>query len=127
LPQDFTAHGYTAPGFEPVRDEFERNLRERGEVGAACAAYVAKEKVVDLWGGLRDREQLEPWEENTMVLVFSTTKGMSGLALALAESRGYFRYEDRVAEHWPEFAQNGKQEITVPFRRGAETGTYSRS
>ena len=106
-------HGYVAPGFELVREEFERNFAERKEVGAACAAYVAKEKVVDLWGGLRDLKMCEPWEENTMVLVFSTTKGLAGLAMAVAHSRGYFDYEDRVAGHWPEFAQNGKQDITI--------------
>src|SRR5262249_37741119 len=64
-------------------------------------------------GGLRDRKSKAPWEENTMVMVFSTTKGMSGLAMALAHSRGYFDYEDRVAQHWPEFGQNGKQEVTI--------------
>jgi CubicO group peptidase (beta-lactamase class C family) len=106
-------HGYTAPGFEPVREEFEHNFRERREVGAACAAYVANEKVVDLWGGLRDRKTRAPWEENTMVMVFSTTKGMSGLAMALAHSRGYFEYENRVAKHWPEFGQSGKQDVTI--------------
>jgi CubicO group peptidase (beta-lactamase class C family) len=106
-------HGYVAPGFEPVREEFERNFRERKEVGAACAAYVANEKVVDLWGGLRDQEMYEPWEENTKVLVFSVTKGLAGLATAVAHSRGYFNYDDRVASHWPEFAQNGKQDITI--------------
>ncbi len=106
-------HGYTAPGFETVREEFERNFAERNEVGAACAAYVAGEKMVDLWGGLRDQKQCEPWEENTMVLVFSTTKGMAGLAMAVAHSRGYFDYDDRVAIHWPEFAQNGKRDITI--------------
>jgi CubicO group peptidase (beta-lactamase class C family) len=106
-------HGYIAPGFELVREEFERNFTERKEVGAACAAYVANEKVVDLWGGLRDKEMCEPWEENTMVLVFSTTKGLAGLTMAVAHSRGYFDYENLVAGHWPEFAQNGKQDITI--------------
>ncbi len=106
-------HGEVEPGFEPVRDEFERNFRDRGEVGSAIAAYVGNEKVVDLWGGLRDRDMCEPWEENTMVLVFSVTKGMAGLALALANSRGYFSYDDRVAQHWPEFSQNGKEAITI--------------
>lgn len=105
--------GHVAPGFEPVRDEFERNFRERGEIGAACAAYVGGDKVVDLWGGLRDKRAQSPWEEDTMVLVFSTTKGMAGLAMAVAHSRGYFDYDDLVAKHWPEFAQNRKQDVTI--------------
>src|SRR3954463_2712883 len=108
-----SVHGYVAPGFEPVRDEFKRNLQERGEVGAACAAYVGNEKIVDLWGGLRNLDENAPWEENTMVLVFSTTKGIAGLTLAVAHSRGYFDYNDYVSKYWPQFAQNGKQEITI--------------
>jgi CubicO group peptidase (beta-lactamase class C family) len=106
-------HGYTAPGFEPVRDEFVRNFRERGEIGAACAAYLENEKVVDLWGGIRETKSGAPWEKDTMVLVFSTTKGMAGLAMAVAHSRGYFDYNERVAKYWPEFAQGGKQNVTI--------------
>lgn len=108
-----SAQGTVAPGFEPVREEFERNFRKHGEVGAACAAYVGGDKVIDLWGGLRDKPTQAPWEENTRVLVFSTTKGVAGLTLALAHSRGYFEYSDPVAKYWPEFAQNGKQDITI--------------
>lgn len=102
-----------APGFEPVRDAFAENFRARGELGAACAVYLRGEKVVDLWGGVRDSRTGAPWEEDTMVLVFSTTKGMSALALAVAHARGYLRHDERVAAYWPEFAQAGKGAITV--------------
>ena len=61
--------GHVAPGFEEVRREFERTFAERGELGAACAAYVRGEKVVDLWGGVRDARSGAPWEEDTVVLV----------------------------------------------------------
>ena len=105
--------GEVAPGFEGVAHEFEKNFAQRGEVGAACAAYHDGRKVVDLWGGYRDREALEPWEEDTMVLVFSATKGISALTVALARSRGIIDYDERVAAYWPEFAQNGKENITV--------------
>lgn len=105
--------GYVAPGFEPVREAFLENFRSRGELGAACAAYLGGELVVDLWGGVRDRETGAPWEEDTMVLVFSTTKGMSALALAVAHSRGLFDYDEPVATYWPEFAQHGKGATTV--------------
>ncbi|MGD0484860.1 MAG: serine hydrolase domain-containing protein [Gemmatimonadales bacterium] len=106
-------HGTVAPGFEPVREAFARNFAERGEVGAACAVYRRGVKVVDLWGGFRDRASLTPWEEDTLVLVFSTTKGLSAMAMAVAHSRGLFDLGERVAVYWPEFAQQGKDRITV--------------
>lgn len=106
-------HGFVAPGFEPVQEEFARNFAERGELGAACAIYHQGKKVVDLWGGYRDKRTRALWEEETLVLVFSATKGLSGLALALANSRGYFDYDAPVADYWPEFAQNGKEHITI--------------
>jgi CubicO group peptidase (beta-lactamase class C family) len=106
-------HGTVAPGFGPVRDAFARNFAERGEVGAACAVYLRGELVVDLWGGLRDRAAGAPWETDTLVLVFSTTKGLAAMAMAVAHSRGLFDLDERVAAYWPEFAQNGKDRITV--------------
>ena len=78
------AEGSVAPGFEEVRREFERNFAERGEAGGALAAYWRGEKVVDLWGGVRNKATGEPWEEDTMVIVYSTTKGLAAMTLALA-------------------------------------------
>jgi CubicO group peptidase (beta-lactamase class C family) len=106
-------HGSVAPGFEAVEQEFRRNFAKRREWGAACAVYYRGEKVVDLWGGYRDLEGRLPWEEDTLILVFSTTKGVASLALAVAHSRGLFDYDEKVATYWPEFAQNGKADITV--------------
>jgi CubicO group peptidase (beta-lactamase class C family) len=105
--------GSVAPGFEEVREEFKRNFVDRGELGAAVAAYAGGEKVVDLWGGYRDARRQERWEEDTLVLVYSSSKGMSAIAIALAHSRGLLDYDERVAVYWPEFAQNGKGAITV--------------
>ncbi len=115
-------HGFVAPGFEPVREEFLRNFEERGELGAACAIYRQGEKVVDLWGGYRDGRSRAPWEEDTLVIVFSSTKGLSALAMALANSRGYFDYEAPVTHYWPEFAQNGKEHITIRQLLAHEAG-----
>jgi CubicO group peptidase (beta-lactamase class C family) len=106
-------HGYVTKGFEVVREAFNANFFRRKELGAACCIYWRGEKVVDLWGGLRNRATGEPWEEDTMVGVFSTAKGMAGLAMALAHSRRYLDYEERVCTYWPEFAQQGKERITV--------------
>jgi CubicO group peptidase (beta-lactamase class C family) len=105
--------GMAAQGFELVRDEFQRNFSERGELGAACTVYHRGEKVVDLWGGIRNKDTGELWEEDTMVLVFSSTKGMASMAVAVAHSRGLFDYDERVATYWSEFAQNGKENVTV--------------
>ena len=106
-------HGVLASGFEAVGDAFAANFAERGEVGAACAVWRRGEKVVDLWGGVRDHGSLAPWEEDTLVLVFSTTKGLSAMAMAIAHARGLFDLDERVAAHWPEFAQAGKERVTV--------------
>lgn len=105
--------GWVKPGFEAVREAFIENFTRRNELGAACCIYYQGEKVVDLWGGVRNKETGDPWEEETMVLVFSATKGLSALAMALAHSRGLFDYDERVCTYWPEFAQQGKEKITV--------------
>ena len=77
------------------------------------------EKVVDLWGGVRDARDGSPWEEDTLVLVYSTSKGLAAMTLALAHSRGWLDYDERVAAYWPEFAQAGKREVTVRQLLGA--------
>ncbi len=105
--------GRVAPGFESVRDAFEENFRSRGEIGATVAVVVGNELVVDLWGGMADPKAGRPWREDTLVNMFSTTKGMSALAVAHAHSRGLFDYDEKVAAYWPEFAANGKEDITV--------------
>ena len=114
--------GWVASGFEEVREEFERNFVERGEIGAAVAAYWRGEKVVDLWGGRRTPSGESSWNEDTMVVVNSTTKGLAAMTVAVANSRGWIDYDARVAEYWPEFAQNGKAEITVRQLLSHEAG-----
>lgn len=63
--------GFVRPGFEAVREAFVENFTRRNELGAACCIYYRGEKVVDLWGGVRNKRTSEPWEEDTMVIVFS--------------------------------------------------------
>ena len=124
-PARLPVSGDVAPGFERVADEFARNFRRRGELGAACAAFVGGEKVVDLWGGHRDRAASEPWEEDTLVIVYSTSKGMAAMTLALAHSRGWLDYEERVCAYWPEFAQQGKERITVRQLLAHQAGLFA--
>jgi CubicO group peptidase (beta-lactamase class C family) len=106
-------HGQAAPGFEAVEAEFRNNFAERGELGAAVTVYSRGSKVVDLWGGYRDSASQAQWDQDTMEIVFSTTKGMSAIALAMLNSRGYLDYDAPVVRYWPEFGQNGKENVTA--------------
>lgn len=106
-------HGHVEPGFEAVRDEFVANFERRGEVGAAVAVYYQGHKVVDLWGGYKNRPKQEPFEAETLVKIASTTKGIASLAVAMQISRGLLALDERVCTYWPDFAQNGKQDVTV--------------
>jgi CubicO group peptidase (beta-lactamase class C family) len=112
VPADAT-HGDVDEGYGPVADAFRRNFAERNEIGAACAVYRDGRKVVDLWGGYRDGTTRAPWERDTLVPMFSTTKGVASMALAVARSRGLVDYDAPVASYWPEFAAAGKERVTV--------------
>jgi CubicO group peptidase (beta-lactamase class C family) len=113
---EIPVEGEVARGFERVRDQFAANF-ERPEpyqdTGASLAVYRRGECVVDLWGGWRDPARSRPWTRDTLVNVYSTTKGVVAAALAMAVDRGFLRYEDRVAQHWPEFAAAGKDGIAI--------------
>ena len=117
--------GQVARGFEAVREAFEENFDRRGELGAACCAYCRGEKVVDLWGGIRNKATGEPWERDTMVVVHSATKGLAAMTLAIANSRGWLDYDERVAAYWPEFAQHGKARITVRELLAHQAGLFA--
>jgi len=106
-------HGFVAAGFKDVERAFRANFAERGELGAAVAVFRGSEPLVDLWGGVRDRESGAPWEADTLVGVFSSTKGVSAAVLALAVARGHLALDEPVASYWPEFAANDKGTITV--------------
>ena len=106
-------HGEVADGFGPVADAFRRNFAHLGEIGAAVAVYDGDRPVVDLWAGFRDRRRTQPWERDTMVPVFFSTKGMTAFVVASAVSRGELDYRAPVAKYWPEFAAHGKESITV--------------
>jgi CubicO group peptidase (beta-lactamase class C family) len=105
--------GGVAPGFEGVADAFEGTLSEGGGHGAAFAAVVDGELVVDLWGGIADGETGAPWREETMQLVFSGTKGLVAACLLLLIERGTLQLDAPVARFWPEFAAAGKDGILV--------------
>ncbi len=118
-------HGFVKEGFEAVREAFAENFSKRREIGAACCVYHKSEMVVDLWGGVRNIATREPWEEDTMALVYSATKGMAAMTLAIAHSRGWLDYDAPVCQYWKEFAQNGKEKITVRQLLAHQAGLYS--
>jgi CubicO group peptidase (beta-lactamase class C family) len=120
-----TVEGYVSPGFEAVRDAFAENFEGRRELGGACCAYHAGKKVVDLWGGIRNKQTGEPWERDTMVIIYSASKGLAAMTLAIAHSRGWLDYEERVTRYWPEFAQHGKERITVRQLLAHQAGLFA--
>jgi CubicO group peptidase (beta-lactamase class C family) len=117
--------GHVAPGFEHVRAVFADNFARRRELGGACCAYLHGEKVIDLWGGVRNKRTGEPWEQDTMVVIHSATKGLAAMTLACAHSRGWLDYEERVCTYWPEFAQQGKERITVRQLLAHQAGLFA--
>ncbi|MHB8329971.1 MAG: serine hydrolase domain-containing protein [Acidimicrobiales bacterium] len=114
--------GWTAPGWEAVAGAFRANFEHGNEVGAAFSAFHRGEKVVDLWGGVADETTGSPWEEDTMVLVFSTTKGATALCANILAQRGAIDVDAPTSEYWPEFAQQGKDHIPVEYLLSHQAG-----
>jgi CubicO group peptidase (beta-lactamase class C family) len=105
--------GRVAPGFEQVAEAFSANFTMRKDVGAAFAAVHDGRVVVDLWGGMADTASALPWRPDTLQLIFSGTKGLTALCIAMLIDRGQLKLDDPVCACWPEFAAHGKQQITV--------------
>ncbi|GGC64218.1 beta-lactamase family protein [Hoyosella rhizosphaerae] len=110
---EVTVHGDVDDAYGPVVDAFRRNFTHHNELGAALAIYRDGVPVVDIWAGRRDLQRNLLWERDTVVPVFSTTKGITALVFAVAVSRGILSYSDAVSTWWPEFSSHGKQSITI--------------
>ena len=106
-------HGTCDPRFEGVRKTFAGNLESGADIGASFAVTMNGEMVVDLWGGWADPGQTRPWEADTLVNVYSTTKTMTAVTALLLADRGQLDIHAPVARYWPEFAANGKSAVTV--------------
>lgn len=109
-------------GYGRVADVFRANLASGKEIGSAVAVYRDGRKVVDLWGGYRNGLTKQPWQSDTMVNMFSTTKGITALTFAVAVAKGMLSYDALVADYWPEFAQAGKGAVTVRQLLGHQAG-----
>ncbi len=114
--------GSCLPRFALVREVFERNFAERGEVGASVCVYHDGEPVVDLWGGLSNRTTRAPWERDTIGLVWSGTKGAVAFAANILVARGVIDLDAPVASYWPKFAANGKDVIPVRWLLDHQAG-----
>jgi CubicO group peptidase (beta-lactamase class C family) len=121
--------GRCEPGFEPVLDAFVDNFTQRAEVGAAVCLTLGGETVVDLWGGFRAALPTEasdaspvPWTSDTLSVVFSCTKAATALCAHLLIDRGELELHDPVARYWPEFASNGKEDVTVAMMLNHSAG-----
>jgi len=114
--------GWTAPGWEGVRDAFQANLDGTVEVGAGFSAYHRGQKVVDLWGGIKDEDAGTPWEEDTLQLVFSTTKGATAIVANQLAQEGRLDVNAPVITYWPEFGQAGKETIPVSYLLSHQAG-----
>jgi len=109
----YNIDGTTANGWEFVRDLFEENFVEERDLGASLAIYHQGKLVVDLSGGWFDRSFTKPYDNNTLQLVFSTTKGLVAITAALCVEKGLLDYSELVTKYWPEYGQNGKENTTV--------------
>ena len=109
--------------FQPVLDEFVQNFNERNELGASICINVAGETLVDLWGGMKSPgKKAEAWEEDTISVVFSCTKAATALCAHLLIDQGRLELNAPVADYWPEFAVNGKEQATVAMMLNHSVG-----
>ncbi|MHA2367169.1 MAG: serine hydrolase domain-containing protein, partial [Candidatus Hodarchaeales archaeon] len=115
-------HGFCEEKFEPVKEAFSKNFEEELEVGASFAATINGKFVIDLWAGYADAEKTRPWEANTIVNVYSTTKIMTALCTLMLVDRGLIDLDAPVSKYWPEFAQAGKEKIPVKYLLSHSSG-----
>lgn len=111
--EELTLYGSTAPGFEPVADAFSENFNDDLELGASFAVCLEGETVVNLYAGYTSRQKVTEWSADTLVPVYSVSKGISALVMAILVERGDLEYEAPVSKYWPEFSAHGKDQVTV--------------
>lgn len=114
--------GHCDPRFERVREEFERNFAERGEVGSSLCVVLDGEPVVDLWGGVADAASGRRWERDTLQVIFSSSKGLAAIVGHMLLDRGQLDLDAPIARYWPEFAQRGKADIPVRMAFNHQSG-----
>ena len=116
-----TVSGTCDDRFSELRDEFERNFAERGEVGASVSLSVHGETLVDLWGGVADKETGAAWTKDTVSIVFSCTKAATAICAHILIDRGQLDLNAPVTDYWPEFGKHGKDKTTVAMMLNHES------
>ncbi|XP_078318100.1 beta-lactamase domain-containing protein 2-like [Crassostrea virginica] len=114
--------GFVHPAFRKVYHVFKKNIENNKEKGACFSVYHQGELVVDLWGGYSDIEAGRKWNNDTLSIMFSTTKGITAILVALFVQKGYLDYSKLVSNYWPEFGKNGKENITVEMLLSHQAG-----
>src|SRR3954470_1926581 len=110
---DGSVQGMTGDRFAAVRTQFEENLTTGDDIGASFCATLEGETVVDLWGGFADAAKTRPWEKDTIINVYSTTKTMTALCALILADRGELDFDAPVARYWPGFEAGGKESVEV--------------
>ena len=118
-------HGECDPQFSKVKETFEKLYQEDREIGSCFAVYKDGNPLVNLWGGFQDKDKTKPWQKDNLVTVYSTTKGVAAFCIALAMEKGLLKYEERVSTYWPEFSNNGKEDITIGMLMSHQAGICS--
>ncbi|KAJ5381684.1 uncharacterized protein N7496_004112 [Penicillium cataractarum] len=106
-------HGHCEPAFNKVRDLLEQNILSEEELGASLCVNIDGQDVVNLWGGYADRARSKPWKEDTISIVWSTSKCITNLAALVLIDRGLLDPFASVSQYWPEFATNEKESVKV--------------
>ncbi len=119
---DLRVEGACDPRFSRVREVFVQNFSTCGETGAAVALTLDGRSVVDLWAGWADAERTRPWQRDTIVNVYSTTKGMTAICAHWLVDQGRLDLDAPVARYWPEFAQGGKERLPVRYLLSHQAG-----
>jgi len=107
--------GTCDPKFNRVKDAFAQNFEQRNELGAAAAVTLDGKTVVDLWGGHSDKEKTRPWNRDTLVNLYSTTKGITAICAHRLVDKGLLDLDAPVTRYWPEFGQAGKEKMPVRY------------
>jgi len=122
---DIPIDGVCDPRFARMRDAFRENFAARGEPGAAIALSIHGQSVVDLWGGWKNAARDQPWQHETIVNFFSVSKALCTICVLRLVEQGHVALDSPVAKVWPEFAQGGKEEITLRHILSHQSGLPS--
>lgn len=115
MSDEIEVHGLCEERFEPVKEAFADNFRNGLDIGASFALTIDGKYAVDIWAGWADAEKKRPWEENSIINFFSTTKILTALCTLMLVDRGVLDLDAPVAKYWPEFAQGGKEKLPLRY------------